>query len=259
MGSNDRLLPALALVGVVVAVVIGVVLVVLGVHERSGPVTVPTAADVGGARPAPTPVAPAVPAPEARLDGPVPVELRADPAWVARVAEGAGIPPRALAAYAGAVLTVADDRPGCHLGWNTLAAIGHVESGHGSINGSRLLDDGMTSPRIRGIALDGNGVAAIRDTDGGELDGDPTWDRAVGPMQFIPSTWRTHGRDGDGDGEVRIDDIDDAALSAAYYLCHSGRDLRDSQAWIDAVASYNAGLAYNHSVVEAANYYRQFH
>ena len=34
----------------------------------------------------------------------------------------------------------------------------------------------------------------------GRLDGDDTWDRAVGPMQFIPSTWAWSGRDGDGDG-----------------------------------------------------------
>ncbi len=33
-----------------------------------------------------------------------------------------------------------------------------------------------------------NGTQAIRDTDAGQLDGDSIWDRAVGPMQFIPST-----------------------------------------------------------------------
>lgn len=261
MSSSHRLLPALALVGVVVTVVAiaggGAVLVARGDPGRTPPPIEPVVA----AQITPAAAQPAAPEGPKGPEGNAPVGIadRVDPAWVARVAADSGIPARALAAYAGAVLEVAETRPGCHLGWNTLAAIGHVESGHGSIDGSRLLPDGRTEPRIRGVALDGRGVAAIRDTDGGALDGDATWDRAVGPMQFIPSTWRSHGRDGDGDGVADIDDIDDAALSAAYYLCHSGRDLRVAAHWIAAVSSYNAGLAYNHRVVAAADHYRQFH
>ncbi len=42
-----------------------------------------------------------------------------------------------------------------------------------------------------------NATRLIGDTDGGALDGDPVVDRAVGPMQFIPSTWARWSRDGE--------------------------------------------------------------
>ena len=75
---------------------------------------------------------------------------------------------------------------------------------------------GRTLSPILGPVLDGAGdFAAITDTDGGGWDGDTTWDRAVGPMQFIPSSWAVWGRDGDGDGRSDPSDIDDAALATA--------------------------------------------
>ncbi|MGG7381593.1 lytic transglycosylase domain-containing protein, partial [Escherichia coli] len=87
---------------------------------------------------------------------------------------------------------------------------------------------GTVSPRITGPPLDGNGVASIPDSDGGRWDGDTTWDRAVGPMQFLPGTWRTLGRDGNGDRVADPNNLFDAAVSAAGYLCLSGGgDLTD--------------------------------
>ena len=44
-------------------------------------------------------------------------------------------------------------------------------------------------------------------------------------MQFIPSTWAVVGVDADGDGERNPQDIDDAALAAAVYLCSGNEDL----------------------------------
>ncbi len=67
--------------------------------------------------------------------------------------------------------------------------------------------------------LDGSGdVAAVPGEAG-------TWQRATGPLQFIPSTWERWGSDGDGDGVADPQDIDDAAYAAARYLCASGADL----------------------------------
>jgi len=39
--------------------------------------------------------------------------------------------------------------------------------------------------------------AGITATDGGLMDRDTAYDRAVGPMQFLPGTWRAVGTDAD--------------------------------------------------------------
>jgi membrane-bound lytic murein transglycosylase B len=184
------------------------------------------------------------------------VASRADPLWIETTSKRAGIPSRALAAYAGAALLLSEENPACGLGWNTLAAIGHVESEHGTIDGSTLDATGHATPAITGIALDGGEVEAIRDTDDGALDGDPVWDRAVGPMQFIPATWSIFASDGDGDGIEDPQQIDDAALTAARYLCSvSYGSLGDPDVWIAAVAAYNDSVEYNNRVAHAANHY----
>ena len=179
---------------------------------------------------------------------------RVDPIWVSEVAASSGIPEPALRAYAGAALTLGREQPGCGIGWNTLAAIGQVETHHGMIGGARLSTDGRALPRIFGVALDGVAFAAIPDTDGGRLDGDAVWDRAVGPMQFIPQTWAEYGRSARG-GAPDIDRIDDAALSAATMLCTIGGDLRVAENWIAAVNAYNPSVAYNNDVADAADHY----
>ena len=183
------------------------------------------------------------------------IAARADAAWVERTARLTSIPPRALAAYAGAALAVADTYPGCGLGWNTLAGIGWVETHHGTIFAGAITASGRAEPEIIGIPLNGDGTLVIRDTDAGALDGDAVWDRAVGPMQFIPSTWALSGVDGSGDGIADPHHIDDAALSAAQYLCGAGGDLTDPQRWIAAVDAYNPNLDYNHAVAERARFY----
>ncbi|PJJ73001.1 transglycosylase protein with SLT domain [Diaminobutyricimonas aerilata] len=199
----------------------------------------------------------AQPVPERRHDAQAatPVADLADPAWLARTSVATDIPPRALAAYAGAALDAEQTHPGCGLGWNTLAAIGLVESGHGTLGGGALDGDGVASPPVVGVPLDGRGVDAVADTDGGALDGDGTWDRAVGPMQFIPSTWASTARDGDRDGRTDIHDLDDAALTAAEHLCDVGGDLTEPSAWIAAIGAYNSSVDYNNRVAAAADDY----
>ena len=83
---------------------------------------------------------------------------------------------------------------------------------------------GNAVPPIFGIALDGGNTAEITDTDDGAIDGDAEFDRAVGPMQLIPQTWRNWHIDGGGDGVEDPQNIDDAALAAANYLCRSSID-----------------------------------
>ncbi len=151
-----------------------------------------------------------------------------------------GLPTAAKAAYERAARRIEQTRPGCDLPWGLLAGIGRVESDHGRYDGSQLGNDGVSRPPILGIALNGVGpVAAIRDTDNGRLDGDKVWDRAVGPMQFIPSTWATAGVDGDGDGVADPNDLDDAALAAAGYLCPPSGSIGDEAGMRRAVFTYN--------------------
>lgn len=207
----------------------------------SAPVTVPTAA-------------PATSAPSTG-SGMSPLTALVDPDWATRTAALTGIPVRALLAYAGAEIRMRADQPACGLSWNTLAAIGQVESEHGTLSGGLIQTDGRAHPPVIGIALDGQGVEAIADTDRGVLDGDTVWDRAVGPMQFLPSTWADFGVDGDGDGTADVQSIDDAALTAGRYLCADGRDLTSDGDWIAAVHSYNGTVDYNNRVAGVAEVY----
>ena len=164
------------------------------------------------------------------------------------------MPARVVLAYRNAAAALRHSDPGCHLSWSLVAAIGKVESGHAY--GGRVDRAGRTLQPILGPVLDGAGdYAAIRDSDGGRWDGDSTWDRAVGPMQFIPSSWAVWGRDGDDDGRVDPSDIDDAALATAAYLCAGDRDLRDESDRRSAVFSYNHSWDYVDLVLAWADAY----
>ncbi|GAA2495826.1 lytic murein transglycosylase [Terrabacter carboxydivorans] len=142
------------------------------------------------------------------------------------------------AAYASA----ARRQSSCHIPVMLLAAIGEVESS--SLRGRTLDASHDASPPVIGPALSGGAFSAIRDTDGGRWDGDPVWDHAVGPMQFIPATWRLWGADGNGDGVADPQNIEDAALAAADYLCAGGRDLSRPADLQAAVLSYNHSQRY---------------
>ncbi len=146
----------------------------------------------------------------------------------------------------------------CAIPWWLLAGIGKVESRHGTLQASKVLVSGDTSVRIIGIALDGRpGVAVIGDTDGGALDEDTTWDRAVGPMQFIPSTWRSWGRDGNADTIVNPHNLYDAALAAAHYLCLGRWAVTDEATMRSALFSYNQSVPYGSLVLAEGASYRK--
>jgi hypothetical protein len=167
------------------------------------------------------------------------------------------IPATAIVAYQRAEAVVGQVDASCGLSWTLLAAIGRVESDHGRSGGARLRPDGTSSPAIRGVELDGTGpVARIRDTDGGTLDGDPVWDRAVGPMQILPSTWSVVGVDADGDKVRSPDDINDAALATAVFLCGAAGDLTNRSELRTAVHRYNPSRSYVASVLALDRAYR---
>ncbi|MBT8228456.1 MAG: hypothetical protein HKP61_17890 [Dactylosporangium sp.] len=177
-------------------------------------------------------------------------------AWAVPLAVQLGVPAVALQAYGYAELTLARATPSCRLSWTTLAGIGKIESDHGRGNGAKLTVDGKALPPILGAPLDGSaGRDSIPDTDAGRLDGDSTWDHAVGPMQFIPTSWQQHALDADTDGVADPNDIDDAALTAGAYLCASGHDLSTPTGWYSAILTYNAVRAYARDVYTAANDY----
>jgi membrane-bound lytic murein transglycosylase B len=179
-----------------------------------------------------------------------------DADWAERMAAATGIPERALIAYAGAALTANEIKPGCGIGWNTIAAIGLVESDHARHDGSRLDDNGTAVPPIFGIVLDGGDTANIPDSDDGEFDGDKRYDRAVGPMQLIPASWRNWRFDGNGDGIADPQNIDDSAPAAANYLCRaSDSDMASEEGWRTGITAYNSAGGYLRDVAEAAQRY----
>ncbi|MER5180748.1 lytic transglycosylase domain-containing protein [Streptomyces sp. NPDC002896] len=166
----------------------------------------------------------------------------------------AGIPATVLDAYKKAEAALAESKPGCNLPWQLLAAIGKVESGQA--RGGRVDANGTTTG-ILGPPLNGNGFAKITDTDGGAYDGDTVHDRAVGPMQFIPSTWESWGSDGNGDGKKDPNNIYDAALAAGRYLCAGDRDLSVTSQLHAAILSYNHSQDYLNTVLKWLEYYRK--
>jgi membrane-bound lytic murein transglycosylase B len=214
--------------------------------------------DAPRAEPTPTTtMAPVKPVSEPVPPAPEPSREHIAASWLSHESRQTGIGTVALEAYALASVRLARERPQCHVGWTTLAGIGAIESGHGTNSGSRLHSDGTTSRAIIGPALDGSsGMARIpSDEQSEKWHGDKKWDHAVGPMQFIPPTWRRWGSDGNDDGRADPNNIIDAAYTAGRYLCASGRDLRTGEGWTQAIFSYNHSEDYVRSVVARANSY----
>ena len=231
------LLPLALLSTAVTVSLVGATPTTTAVAEQQPPTTLPDGATV----------------PEAAIEAPASVSTSRSPARevdrslgrAARTASTAGIPAAALAAYQRAETVINAADPSCNLSWQLVAAIGRVESDHGRANGNTLTDDGVADPGIYGIPLNGrNNTRAISDTDAGQYDADTRWDRAVGPMQFIPSTWSVVGVDGDNDGKRNPQDVDDAALASAVYLCSGKDDLSTVVGQRASIYRYNHSNAY---------------
>ena len=173
-------------------------------------------------------------------------------------ASTSGIPSSALSAYQRAAQIINSADAGCKIPWELIAGIGRVESDHGRYGGNVLSSKGVSTPGIYGIPLNGtNGTTKVPDTDGGELDKDTVWDRAVGPMQFIPSTWSSVKVDADNDGMRNPQDIDDASLATAVYLCSGSDDLSTTAGQQRSVFRYNHSQDYVDLVLSLMRAYSQ--
>ncbi len=152
------------------------------------------------------------------------------------------------------------ENPNCHLAWTTLAGIGMVESHHGTYRGATIAPNGDVSPPIRGVRLDGtDGNLEIVDSDGGRWTATRStpgrWARCSssrrpgGSTASTPTTTAT----------ISPDNFDDAALSAAGYLCFRGKDLATPRGWMNALRAYNHSDQYARTVRDWATAYAQGH
>jgi membrane-bound lytic murein transglycosylase B len=179
-------------------------------------------------------------------------------ARVLATVEGVDFTLVALDAYHRAAASTADEDPECGVRWWAIAGISRVEGNHGTYGGAALDERGDATKRIIGIQLNGtNSTQVVPDSDGGELDGDPAYDRAVGPMQFIPQTWARFAADGNEDDVTTPFNLYDATLAAARYLCRASSGLDADGGLRAAYFSYNHSDAYVDRVLSFARRYER--
>ena len=156
------------------------------------------------------------------------------------------IPIVALNAYQNAERMMAASYPGCGISWNLLAGIGRIESMHA--NGGSTDVSGSAVRPIYGPALDGTlpGNEVIEMSRNANR---VVYARAMGPMQFLPGTWSRYASDGNGDGKADVQNVFDATLAAARYLCSGGLNLRDQSQVMTAILRYNNSVAYAQNVL----------
>lgn len=267
MAGGETTLKRIVLTGAMIAAL-------TAIAATAGAVVIPELASpvaVSSYQPPPPPIvsksptpAPASPAPDA---SPTPAPaVGARPAsafaeWAGTLSGPLGIPQNVLEAYGYAEWVLTQTRATCKLQWTTLAALGKIASDHGRVDGRTVDAQGRPQPVLMGPALDGtSGRSKVDDSDGGALDGDQKWDRAMGPMQLTPAMWRASGVDADSNELAQPQDIDDAALAAGYQLCgaasgEGARDLSKVAHWKAAINGY-PGMAKNiDKVFDAAQSY----
>ena len=168
------------------------------------------------------------------------------PTGVVNTPGALGIPGMALNAYRNAERMMAASDPGCGISWNLLAGIGRIESGHA--NGGATDARGTAIRPIYGPTLDGTlpgNEVVIQSTSAGRVG----YARAMGPMQFLPGTWAHYASDGDGDGVADPQNLYDATLAAARYLCSGGLNLRDQSQVLSSILRYNNSMPYAQNVL----------
>ncbi|HVU71647.1 MAG TPA: hypothetical protein VHE83_01675, partial [Mycobacteriales bacterium] len=166
-----------------------------------------------------------------------------------------GIPALARAAYVRAAASADAAKPSCGLTWQQLAAVGYVTSEHGSRGGRHLTAAGEAPTPLFAPLLDGHAGIEYADSDHGALDGSSRFDRGVGPFAIVPFVWRTWGADGNGDGVRDPQQIDDAALTAADFLCVATPTVRTGAGFHAALHTYDSDLGFAQTVADVARTY----
>src|SRR6185312_6551502 len=157
------------------------------------------------------------------------------------------IPTMALEAYRNAERLMSLAQPNCGISWNLLAGIGRIESLHAN-NGATDARGTAVRP-IYGPTLDGSLAGNEIIVQSMAPSGQPTYARAMGPMQFLPGTWARYASDGDGDGMADPQNLYDATLAAARYLCSGNLNLRDQSQVLSSILRYNNSMAYAQNVL----------
>jgi len=124
------------------------------------------------------------------------------------------------------------------------------EAGLDAAQGSRLKKKAAWGRRELQIFLE---YCATRRLDPFAFNG--SWAGAMGFCQFLPSSLKSCGADGDGDGRVDLFSHADAIHSIACYLQKSGFKRQNRASWRRAVYSYNHSEAYVDTVITLANWY----
>ncbi len=180
-------------------------------------------------------------------------------AQLAAPAPGTDIPQIVLQAYQHAADVTAMINPSCHLSWQDVAALGRIESGHAQHGSTRIAANGDTYPPILGPPLDGtSGNAALPLPPISYYDGPGPWEEAVGPMQFLPTSWASVAMSGGTDTTPDPNNVFDAALGAANYLCRAvgpGGRLDTAAGLQTAYFSYNHSASYVAEAMSNVNYY----
>jgi cell wall-associated NlpC family hydrolase len=135
------------------------------------------------------------------------------------------------------------------LPWQVVAAIGFIESDHGEGRVDPVT--GNTDPPILGPALDGSaGNMAIPATPASTANtGDPVWDHAVGPMQFLTSTFDAWAVDASADPTPTPNNAFDAIANAGRFLCNGATRLDSVEG---AIRRYNNSATYVADVLAKA-------
>lgn len=166
-----------------------------------------------------------------------------------------GIPQVVQNAYLEAQSYLASSDPSCQLSWADLAAIGQIESGQARWDGTRLASNGETYPPILGPALNGkHGTAALASPSVPLFDGAGPYERAVGPMQLLPTTWLSVAPSLPTGIPNDPNNVYSAAMAAGIYLCRAAgpAGMRSPAGLRRAYASYNHSRSYVRHAVSLA-------